>query len=1661
MTPPALAAPLGSQIDNIATVSFTNGSTPITLSTAPASFVVEARRTPSTIEFFRVSPNAPDGRAVQINGSEFSPSGGATPDDFQAIGPPITIGGNPIDLSGPVILAPASAYFTGELVIVGVTDAGQNGDPTRIETIIATVVTDAGDTVTVRLFESGVDTGEFFAYLPSDGAAAVANDAALSFASNDTLTATYQDAFVATDISTDTAGVDPFGRLFDSTTGELLDGVTVTIVDAATGAPAPVFGIDGVSTYPSTVVTGSSATDSSGLVYNFEPGQFVFPIMFPGQYRLVVETPIGFTAPSIAPPESFVGLPNAPFDIIDASYGGAFVLDGTEIVSFDVPLDPIVDIVVTKESSVTIGAIGDFVRYTVTVANNAPNATRVDIRDTLPRGFRYQAGTARVDGAAIAEPTIASDGRTLVFDPPTIGAGSEIDITYVVEIAAGAPTGEAVNSAVAVNAIGGPVSNTAEAAILIREDLLRSRLTIFGRVVADACDPDAAWPREISAGNGVAGVRLYMETGAYVVTDADGLFHFEDIEARTHVVQLDETTIPDGYEAIQCEENTRYAGSAISQFVDAQGGAAWRANFYLRNTNPEAITDTSTDDAANSDTTEYLKFDKEWLNTQASGFEWAYPGVDVTPSTRSVNLGVKHDVKQSIHLFLNGEKAPSINFAGRDVNSSATIALSRWRGVALRDGINLFEAVAFNQQGEEIARIKRRISFVTNVARAEYLPEASRLIADGRTSPAIAVRLTDDAGRPVHTGRMVSVEIDPPYRAKDLRQVEDSFPLEAPLSTKATATAGGDGIAYIELEPTIQTGKARLRVVLDDNAKAEITAQLKPEIRDWIVVGLADGAGGLERSSGSGGDGASARDAMGDGRVAFFAKGSIGERWLVTLAGDTAKGRGDADDELFDVIDPDARFPLYGDRSVQEFEAQSRYPVYAKAENGGFQALFGDYDTAFSDAKLGRYTRRLSGLKTDLETERFSFSAFAAENNQEFIKDEIAADGTSGPFRLQTTPIVRNSETIIIETRDRFRPDQVVASQRLVRYADYDIDFTTGEFILRLPVPAAVGADAFNVLVIDYESFASVERDITAGGRGAVRFLNGRAELGATLVHEEGRASEPGGSSDLGAIDLRVDVTDRTRLRLEYGLSRRETGGVEENGDAILAEIEHRGENLSVDAFYHETDDGFGLNQQNSAVEGVRRYGVEASYRLSRFEVKKSAEQGSRHIDASAYREENLVTGADRTVAEVALRQESPLTSGSVGLRSVVENPAAGPQRKSLLATVGLRQNFKNVGLTLYGSRDQPISGEGDSNFFPKRTIVGLDQRITEGLTLNASHEIQEGDNASSANTVVGLTATPWKGAALTASTDMVTQDAGRNIGATLGVDQQVQINKNWTGSLGVSRRQQLASDGVIDPVDDIVPDEALSPLEVDQNFTSVYAGLGYRDDATSGSARFEVRKSELGQRYTTALGAAREVTEALSFAGAARIVQENNDLDPDRRTIDARLGAAWRPRGEGLVAFNRFDIKSEEIDGEFSSWKAINNLALNTRVTDRAQISVNHGFKYSAFDADGVSNNGVTQLLGVETRVDITEYLDVGFQGSALYSHNSGTVDYSYGPSVGVSPFDNVWLSAGWNFDGFVDEDFAGAEFTNDGPYIKLRIKFDQNSARELLDKVTPGASR
>jgi len=1652
-------AQLGQTVTNIAEITYEDPNGPVIVRTLPAEFVIEARRTPSTIEFFRYAPNAPDHFMARIRDSHYSP-GGDIAGPFSEVGPPLTAGGHTLDFSGDVPLVPADRYYAGELMVVRVIDRGQNGDPDAIETVSITLTASTGDSIVLCLFESGPDTGEFYAWLPSTSAPSQVNDPVINVANEATLKATYVDPFDSTDVAVDTALVDPFGRVFDALTGDLVDGATVSIVDAATGEPAEVFGIDGFSPYPSTLVTGGTVTDASGFVYDLEPGQFLFPLMAPGSYRLIIEPPAPYIFPSIA--SDFDGLNNAPFTIQPGSYGLDFVVDGSGPVTFDVPLDSSAELLVSKSTSMGSAAIGDFVTYSVTVENRDTTTARVRLQDDLPPGFRFVEGSARLAGVEVDNPEIADNGRRLRFDLGILPPGQTQQLNYVTTVTAGARNGDAINSAHAIDGNGEPVSNTAEAVVFVREDLLRSRLTIVGRVAEAACEADEDWARELDDGIGVAGVRIYMEDGTYALTDENGLYHFEDVTPGTHVVQIDTETLPPGYEAMECEENTRYAGRATSKFVDSPGGVIWRANFYLERTGEvEEVKTVQIDGGAK----EYLDFDQAWLDTQTSETAWAYPAPGQSPATKAMNLGIKHAPEQRVELWLNGRPVPAGNARGRDFSTDRSVAISRFRSVDIEDGENRFEARILDAAGNVVETIDQPVWFVEDVLNVTRIADLSNPVADGRTIPTIALRVEDEAGRGVHPGRIIDVDVEAPYRLYSVKRLEGEAAVTQSIAGETSVTVGKDGIAYVQLEPTIETGRVRLTVTLDDGRVEEITTYLSPAEREWIVVGLAEGTIGLDGLSGAGAGvrfGEDGDELFTDGRVAFYAKGMIKGEWLMTLAVDSDKEKTERDGDFRSEIDPNAYYTLYGDRSYQAYDAVSRYPVYLKLERQQFQFLFGDYNTGFNDTVLGRYNRRLSGVRALYEGDQFRFIGFGADTDQSFVRDELPADGTSGPYQLSTAPLLRQGEEISIETRDRFRPDEVISTRNLARYIDYDIDYRTGELIFRRPVDVTDANLNPNVIVMEYEVSDNAVRDITAGLRMERDLLRGRFQVGATLISEAGGKGGPAAEGSLAAVDATISLGERSEIRGEYARAERVTEDGEESGDAFLVEAIHQSRRLTLNAYYREDEAGFGLGQQSGASRGVRRYGASAAVNLGDTDDAETGIRTTRAAQFEAYREQDLTRGGVRGVAQATVRRDNRLLSIEGGLRAVEEEFQDGETRSSILATGGVTRTFAEQGLSLSLLHEHPLSGEDQSSLFPQRTVLGLDKILTEWATMTARHEIVEGENVSGNGSTLGLIVQPWTGAEARLESDYLTSDAGERLGATIGLDQRVQLSKQWTASLGFARRANImGGDDYRDPAANPI----VSPLSYSasgvtaqaESYGAAYVGVGYRGPTRAASGGAEVRDSSLSTRYAGIFSVAQEIDDELSIAGGARYQYESFDIEPDRRSTEIRIGLAQRPRGEGLIVFDRLDFRQEDIVGDSTNWKLINNLAMNGMMTDATQWSTYWGVKYARTSTGGTTYDAWTQLLGGQVRHDLSRRWDVGMTGQVLWSMDSNNFSYAWGPVVGFRPHENVWLSVGYNLEGFVDDDFGLAEYTRQGPFLKLRIKFDQDSLRSLLNTVSP----
>ncbi|MFN3586000.1 MAG: hypothetical protein ACK4UT_00735, partial [Moraxellaceae bacterium] len=471
-------------------------------------------------------------------------------------------------------LAASNLFRVGEPIFFMVEDAARNGDALQRDTLDL-VIRNArnGDSVTLTLPETGPDTGIFAGFVNTMPAAAVATDCLLSVAAGDSISARYAD-----EVDVEAELVDPYGLVFDSATGARIDNARITLIDETTGLPAVVVG-DAGEPYPNPVFTGSQFS-TSALNYQLRPGEYRFPFVEPGRdYRLVVEQlPPGYVFPTARPDDAFLTVPDGPYVVGTGSRGDPFPVPQGPPVRVDLPVDAAGSgLFVVKTAARTQVAIGDFVPFDVTVTNVlASPFTGVVLRDVLPPGFRYRRGTLRIDGAAAPEPQLSADGRHLEVPLGLLAGNGVVRVNYVTEVTAAARTGQAVNTAQAQS--GAVLSNLARATVRVREDLMRGRALLAGRVLeVDDCSAEA----KIRA-RPVAEARLYLENGRYVLSDARGRWHFDNLRPGTHVLQLDSHGLPEGSELLDCVRNTRSAGNVRSRFVDLQGGTLWQEDFYIK-----------------------------------------------------------------------------------------------------------------------------------------------------------------------------------------------------------------------------------------------------------------------------------------------------------------------------------------------------------------------------------------------------------------------------------------------------------------------------------------------------------------------------------------------------------------------------------------------------------------------------------------------------------------------------------------------------------------------------------------------------------------------------------------------------------------------------------------------------------------------------------------------------------------------------------------------------------------------------------------------------------------------------------------------------------------------------------------------------------------------
>jgi hypothetical protein len=195
----------------------------------------------------------------------------------------------------------------------------------------------------------------------------------------------------------------------------------------------------------------------------------------------------------------------------------------------------------------------------------------ISIVDRFPAGFKYVAGSARLDGNP-SEPQI--NDRELIWDNLELQVNQKYTIQLLLVVGSGVSEGEYINRARVLNtATGGTVSGEATATVRVVPDPDFDCTDVIGKVFDDRNLNGHQDPGE----KGLSGIRVVTVRGLIATTDKHGRFHItcvavpDENRGSNVILKLDERSLPTGYRLTT--ENPRVQRATRGKMIRFNFGA--------------------------------------------------------------------------------------------------------------------------------------------------------------------------------------------------------------------------------------------------------------------------------------------------------------------------------------------------------------------------------------------------------------------------------------------------------------------------------------------------------------------------------------------------------------------------------------------------------------------------------------------------------------------------------------------------------------------------------------------------------------------------------------------------------------------------------------------------------------------------------------------------------------------------------------------------------------------------------------------------------------------------------------------------------------------------------------------------------------------------------
>ncbi|UCD80501.1 MAG: OmpA family protein, partial [Desulfobacterales bacterium] len=833
-----------------------------------------------------------------------------------------------------------------------------------------------------------------------------------------------------------------------------------------------------------------------------------------------------------------------------------------------------------------------------------------------------------------------------------------------------------------------------------------------------------------------------------------------------------------------------------------------------------------------------------------------------------------------------------------------------------------------------------------------------------------------------------------------------------------------------------------------------------------------------------------------EGRIAFYLKGVIKGKYLITAALDTGTDEFDKlfedlddreNDRLLTNLDPDKIYPVYGDSSTVVYDTDSQGKLYLALDSDDLHLLLGNYALNLNDTELAAYQRTLYGARLSYQSvsqtqygqPNTKIAIFGAEVDQIPITDELRATGGS-LYYLSHREVIEGSEQVTIVIRDK-NTGLILARKPQEQNVDYTIKYDGGRILFTRPISSFVEDDTLinqdllpgsKVFIqVDYEAREDLFDNTAAGGH-IRQQIGDHVAVGGTYVKDELSTGE----YELQAVDAEIRLGKNTRLIAEYARSDgtdaqifvSDDGGITfsesapsgfHQGDAWKAAVEldvgewfGSPDRYQIGGYYKRLEPGF-FTSRNFSEEGTEKSGLNMSLELT----------AKDKIHARFDRLETDATSlSDETKTDIGTLQWIHdhgwwSLTGEYQYRDS-EDQTTDSADSDQYAAARLTVNPIDT-LTVKAEHQQTITGAEND-----QTTLGVEYQIHPSLALEASAKTATDGQAA------------WGGAILTLGdkrfylTERLVDDkAGRSTATVLGAEspmgasgkvyseyqwehsEKKDLNKSVLGA----RQQWEVTEGL--KVDLSGEYSSADSDPEDSSHLTISSGLSYAHPAgfkftTRNEIRQETGEDEFTQ-FLTSNFAEIKLNPDFTALGKFRY-SETIDDDTDETAADFTefsIGLAFRP-----VAYDRFnalakytllfqegpqELGEEEI---FRPKTQVASIDFSLDVTRWLEWVEKGAFKINEEEIAGMPDQTTNTYLWINRlNFNIWKDFDLGVEYRMLFQPEADDNRQGFLTELMWEPVDHFRVGVGYNFTDFSDNEFSNNDYSSHGLFMRFQATF------------------